>query len=69
MKNTIFSIPEIHCMSCEALIRLSLKKLPGILWTAVDLRTKTANIDFNENIISKEEIQQQIEKETGYKLF
>lgn len=63
-----FSIPEIHCMSCELLIKLALKKLPGIKATSVNLRDKTAMIDFDDSLVSKEKIQQQIQKDTGYKV-
>lgn len=69
MKTTNFSIPEIHCMSCEVLIRLSLKKIPGIKSTAVNSSSKIATIDFDDNLVSKDKIQQQIQKETGYKVF
>ena len=68
MTNTTFSIPEIHCMSCEALIRLSLKKMPGITSVTTNLKTKTATIDFDDKFVHKEQIQQQIQKETWYKV-
>ncbi|MEI7557411.1 MAG: heavy metal-associated domain-containing protein [bacterium] len=64
MTNTNFSIPEIHCMSCEALIRVSLKEMPGINSVATNLSAKTATIDFDDNIVHKQQIQQQIQKET-----
>lgn len=66
MANITFSIPQIHCISCEALIRLSLKNLLGIRTSSVDLSSKTATVEFDDQIITKEKIQQQIQKDTGY---
>jgi len=68
MTTTTFSIPEIHCMSCEALIRLSLKKLPGIKQSSVNYKTKNATIEFDNSLISKDKIKQQIATDTGYKV-
>ena len=69
MTNITLSIPEIHCMACEALIKLSLKKIAGIRSASVNVWRKTATIDFDDTITSKDDIQQQIEKYTGYKVF
>ena len=66
MTNITLSIPEIHCMSCEALIRLSLKKTLGIKSIVTNLKNKTATIDFDDKLVHKEQIQQQIQKETWY---
>lgn len=68
MATANLSIPDIHCMSCELLIKSSLKKLPGIKTTSVNLRNKTAMIDFDDTLVSKEKIQEQIQKDTGYKV-
>ncbi len=69
MTNITFSVPEIHCMACEGLIKLSLKKISGIRSASVNVWSKTATIDFDDTITSKDDIQQQIEKYTGYKVF
>lgn len=62
------SIPQIHCISCDALIRLSLNNLDGIRSSSVNLSSKIATIEFNDKIITKEKIQQQIQEYTGYKV-
>ena len=53
-------------MSCEMLIKLSLKKLPGIKQSSTDLKTKTVTIDFDSSKTSKEQIIAQIIETTGY---
>jgi len=60
------SIPQIHCISCDALIKLSLKKLSGIRSSSVNLSSKIATIEFDDKVITKEKIQQQIQKDTWY---
>ena len=69
MTNIIFSVPEIHCMACEGLIKLSLKKILGIRSASVNVWHKTVMIDFDDTVTSKNDIQQQIEEYTGYKVF
>ena len=68
MTQITLSIPEIHCMSCEMLIALSLKKVPGITKSSTDLKTKKVTIDFDDSVISKNKIIDQITKDTGYKV-
>ena len=69
MTTITFSVPEIHCMACEGLIKLSLKKIPGIRSASVNVWLKTTIIDFDDTLRSKDDIQQQIEKYIGYKVF
>jgi copper chaperone CopZ len=64
MTQITLSIPEIHCMSCEMLIKLSLNKLPGITTSSTDLKTKKVTIDFDDSVISKTKIIEQIVKDT-----
>jgi len=68
MTNTTLSVPEIHCFSCEALIKLSLKKLPGIKQSSIDSRKKIVSIDYDDKLISKDKIANHIQKETWYKV-
>jgi len=68
MTQITLSIPEIHCMSCEMLIKLSLNKLPGIKQSSTDLKTKKVTLDFDDSVISKSKIIEQITKDTGYKV-
>jgi len=55
-------------MSCSALIKLSLNKLPGIKQSSTDLKTKKVTLDFDDSVISKSKIIEQITKDTGYKV-
>jgi len=68
MKNMTLSIPQIHCSSCETLIKLSLKEFPGIKQSSVNSQTKTVDIEYDDGIISRDKIANHIQKETGYKV-
>ncbi len=68
MTNTKLSIPEIHCPSCEMLIKLSLKKLSGIKQSSVNIQAKTTNIEYDDKLISRDKIVNHIQKETGFKV-
>ena len=68
MTQITLSIPEIHCMSCEMLIKMSLNKLPGIKQSSTDLKTKKVTLDFDDSVISKSKIIEQITEDTGYKV-
>ena len=68
MTNTTLSIPQIHCSSCESLIRLSLKKLTGIQRSSVNSQTKIVNVEYDDKLISRDKIANHIHKETGYKV-
>lgn len=68
MKNMTLFIPQIHCSSCEALIKLSLKEFPGIKQSSVNSQTKTVDIEYDDGIISRDKIANHIQKETGYKV-
>ena len=64
MTQITLSIPEIHCMSCSMLIKMSLKKIPGISSIDTDLKTKKVTIAFDEKQTSKDTIVSQIVNET-----
>ncbi len=68
MTQITLSIPEIHCMSCDMLIQMSIKKIPGISSVDTDLKTKKVTIDFDEKQTSKDKIVSQIVEETWYKV-
>ena len=55
-------------MSCEALIKLSLKSLPGINQSSIDGKTKTVTIEYDEKEVSKDKIAKHIQEFTGYKV-
>ncbi|MBD3300005.1 MAG: hypothetical protein GF347_01510 [Candidatus Moranbacteria bacterium] len=67
MKKIKFTICQIHCKSCTALIESELKDQKGIQFVKVDLDSSEAKIKFNENQISLKEIKTLIEK-LGYSL-
>ena len=68
MTQISLSIPEIHCSSCTMLIKMSIKKIPGISSVDTDLKTKKVTIDFDEKQTSKDIIVSQIVEETWYKV-
>ena len=56
MTQISLSIPEIHCSSCTMLIKMSIKKIPGISSVDTDLKTKKVTIDFDEKQTSSNKI-------------
>lgn len=61
-KKTI-NLSGLHCQSCQTLIEEELKMQAGIKQAAVDYGRQTAEVEFDENIISEKKI-----KEIIYKL-
>lgn len=66
MKTLHIHIPEIHCMSCEMLIKASIKDTPGIGTINVSLKEKNINIVYDETKIDENDIIKAIHEDTGY---
>ena len=57
----------MHCKSCEMLITDALNEKDGIKQISINHRSGTADVEFDETKIKKEEIIETIKKE-GYKV-
>lgn len=68
MKTIKLHIPQIHCMSCVKLIKMSLDWVDGVEKIDSDLSNKFIFIEYNENLVSKDNIIQSIKKETWYEI-
>jgi len=66
MTTLILSIPEIHCPSCEKLIKASLQDQKRIKSVSVDLEKKEIELEYNETKTNKKEIIKLITEGTGY---
>jgi len=66
MKKVIIPISGMHCASCAHKIESSLKKLNGVISASVNFATEKAIVEFDESVISIEEIYSAIER-IGYK--
>ena len=67
MKKLIVPISGMHCISCAQKIESNLKKLNGITNVNVNFATEKATVEFDENLISENEINDAIEQ-LGYKV-
>ncbi|MBF0491344.1 MAG: cation-translocating P-type ATPase [Deltaproteobacteria bacterium] len=61
MKNTI-SIEGMHCASCVGRIEKAVSALPGLKKINVDLLGKTAQVEFDENILEVSTLSHEIQK-------
>jgi Cu+-exporting ATPase len=67
MKKTTIPISGMHCASCAQRIETTLKKLKGVVKANVNFATERATIEFDESLISEDEINNAIEQ-LGYKV-
>jgi len=67
MKKEQFLISGMHCASCALTIEKKLKKTPGVKNVAVNFAAEKANVEYEENEVSKEKLIEAV-KETGYSL-
>ncbi len=63
MTTTTLSVPQIHCASCDALIKMWLKKLSGVKNVSVNGKSVTVEHDVS---LDKSKIVQQIKDTTWY---
>jgi len=67
MKKLIIPISGMHCVSCAQKIESTLKKLDGVVNANVNFATEKATVEFDENVINENEINNAIEQ-LGYKV-
>ena len=60
METTSFSVPSITCSVCAGKIQDGLKSMDGISNVAVDLKTKTVNVDYNPDNVQPQEIRKKV---------
>lgn len=65
MKTIKLQIEGMHCDSCGKMISMNLEALEGIAEVKIDQKTKLAEISFDENKVSEEEILKTI-RNSGY---
>ncbi len=61
-----FNIEGMTCASCQAHVQKAVEKLNGIKKVNVNLLSNSMNVDFDENVLSVEDIISSVEKQ-GYK--
>ena len=61
------NIGGMHCPSCEMLISDELKELDGVKNAKLDHKSGTAEVEFDNSKVKKEDIIEVIKKE-GYKV-
>jgi len=66
MTKITLSVPEIHCGSCEKLIKASLSDVEWIKSIAVDLATKDVEISYDAEKLSPNQLSDLIHEWTGY---
>lgn len=56
LTKAVYWVPNQHCMECATALEGSLKKVAGIKSTAVNFPTKWATVEFDESVISAQEV-------------
>jgi len=60
-----FKVPDVSCGHCKSAIEGALRPLDGVQTAEVDVDTKTATVDFDDNVIDRNSLVTVIEEE-GY---
>jgi copper chaperone CopZ len=60
METTTFSVPSITCNVCSNKIQDGLKTLNGVENVAVDLKSKTVNVQYDQGQIEPQEIRKKV---------
>ncbi len=60
-----FKVPDVSCGHCKSAIEGALRPLDGVQTAEVDVDTKTATVDFDDNVIDRNALVTIIEEE-GY---
>ncbi len=64
----ILNIKGMNCMSCAGKIERAIREVDGVISVEVDMGTKTAKINFDEQKVSIEALSKKIES-VGYQTF
>ncbi|MGI8941992.1 MAG: heavy-metal-associated domain-containing protein [Actinomycetota bacterium] len=60
-----FKVPDVSCGHCKSAIEGALRPLDGVQTAEVDVDSKTATVDFDDNVIDRNALVTVIEEE-GY---
>jgi copper chaperone CopZ len=66
MKKERIQVQGMHCHGCEMLITMSVKELPGVHSVAVSHSDQTVDVEYDEALVSLDEIKEVIARE-GYR--
>jgi copper chaperone CopZ len=66
MKVVKIALPTIHCESCVKLIEMTLKPKKGVVERKYDIPGRSAEIRFDESVITANEIVSAIKDDAGY---
>lgn len=66
MKKNIITVSGMHCASCSSIIEKKISKLNGVENISVNIATEQAHIDYDENKVSIDDMNREIEK-LGYR--
>src|SRR3989344_115600 len=67
MNQETYEVLGMHCASCSSIISKKLKKLPGVETCDVNFATEKANIEFDSDKVSVDQMNNEINK-LGYSL-
>ncbi len=67
MAKTLFKIEGMSCEHCVRAVKNAVEDLEGAVFATVELESKTAEVEYDENVLNKAEIIQAI-KEEGYEV-
>jgi Cu+-exporting ATPase len=67
MTKEVYKIHGMHCASCVATIERTLSKTEGVFSASVNFASESANIEFDENIVSPEILAKKV-GDVGYHL-
>jgi copper chaperone len=67
IRSEVLSVPDISCEHCVKVINGALGALPGVESVATDIPTKSVNLRYDANQLSREQIEATLD-EAGYTL-
>lgn len=67
MKKTVCKVRGMSCAACSAAVEKTLKGQKGVLSASVNLASEEAGIEFDENIVSENDLSEAVHK-AGYEL-
>jgi copper ion binding protein len=68
MTKILFRVEGMSCLHCVRAVKNAVEDLEGAVSAIVELNAKTAEVEYDENILDKKKIIEAI-KEEGYEVF
>lgn len=65
MKNVVLNVNGMSCSHCERAVKSAVGDLNGVSGVSVDLNGKTVTVDFDESVVTLDNIKAEIEDQ-GY---